>query len=616
MSYRLLLKDFNPGDAEGTCILCERKFILKHGTSQVIRHFKKIHPEDHRLLLGSQEFDQVVSEPPKKMNRPSSKGTIMDLPTLISRNLARFLSTSLSNFSALENVHLLEAFNLASSGSYKLPNQREMMKLLRKMANDHLHYGNSRIKAHVLKSVIWVSLTVDVWKSCQGTKNLISVTSHFILEAFQRTNLLLGVVSLPNGVQPSVENCSIVLNEIVGRCGISSSQIGFITSTYEFLLPETFKAHNIPRLAKQNEVLVNLPPQSEAHDWQRVFVLFRALNSNNKFLKSMERDNLTSFTQHECLQISFLCKLLESYANAMDKVAPENASLSIFLPAISKIRFGLQAVSSLLKDTSCELHPFSAEVDHFLQIFCERTEKVKDLPLLRFAVLLDPRFAFSTLFSPKEWTEVCELFSQRYGNEDDLFELLKQPKIEVDEETVAFELASEKNLKTSSFSMDELHSYKALIECGNRLAPTDCPFSWWNDHSGQFPGLSAVAKEFLAIPPSAINSERVFEKCALLSRDSSEWPNSASTVESMLLISREHDDDVRSQHLVDSQPTLRPESEDEADEEEYGLASRLKPNQIKCLIARSVNSNSWDLTNGLKSERALEVERAIARSAH
>ena len=46
----------------------------------------------------------------------------------------------------------------------------------------------------------------------------------------------------------------------------------------------------------------------------------------------------------------------------------------------------------------------------------------------------------------------------------------------------------------------------------NVIERSQCPFIWWNANRTRFPGLAAMAREFLMIPSTSVPSKRLFSK--------------------------------------------------------------------------------------------------------
>lgn len=63
-----------------------------------------------------------------------------------------------------------------------------------------------------------------------------------------------------------------------------------------------------------------------------------------------------------------------------------------------------------------------------------------------------------------------------------------------------------KNLKTSA-AIDEVHTYLKDYPLN---AHTVNPLQWWKQHQSEFPRLSRLSRDYLAIPGSSASSERVF----------------------------------------------------------------------------------------------------------
>lgn len=63
----------------------------------------------------------------------------------------------------------------------------------------------------------------------------------------------------------------------------------------------------------------------------------------------------------------------------------------------------------------------------------------------------------------------------------------------------------------------------------NVIERSHCPFNWWNANRARFPGLAAVAREFLMIPSTSVPSERLFSKAGdvIRKKRSSLKPNKA-----------------------------------------------------------------------------------------
>src|SRR3990170_5803446 len=118
------------------------------------------------------------------------------------------------------------------------------------------------------------------------------------------------------------------------------------------------------------------------------------------------------------------------------------------------------------------------------------------------AALLDPRF--------KSLKFASELL--RINTHEQLkceYQVMKNLTNE-DQETESRPTSSNSLLarmfQNNHIGIDEVANYLALPE----IHPDDCPLLWWKINKTRFPVLSKLARKYLAIPATAIPSERLF----------------------------------------------------------------------------------------------------------
>uniref|UniRef100_A0A914M0F5 HAT C-terminal dimerisation domain-containing protein n=1 Tax=Meloidogyne incognita TaxID=6306 RepID=A0A914M0F5_MELIC len=235
---------------------------------------------------------------------------------------------------------------------------------------------------------------------------------------------------------------------------------------------------------------------------------------------------------------------------------------------------------------------FSNRVAPFVQILIrslnDRLPELSNNTILRIAMLLDPRFAYSDLFPGETWKSIEQQFIE-FAKEELLVinsvANLEPVSFDLEEEILSEEAESSDHLSTSSdekydiwakpkspctstlpnttISGEESADFVSKIESqlsqykAWQRVPVDSDlFSWWRDNGKFIPEMAKIAQMLHCIPATSICSERLFSKAGLIYANTLRNRLSGKTVRQILVVKANLD-----------KVLLAPSNNDESDSE-------------------------------------------------
>nr|CAD2194718.1 unnamed protein product [Meloidogyne enterolobii] len=268
-------------------------------------------------------------------------------------------------------------------------------------------------------------------------------------------------------------------------------------------------------------------------------------------------ESLPSLDMSDFELLRALCPIMEIFNKETEK---ETSSASTVISTLKRLRDFLQEQN------------FSNRVAPFVQILIrslnDRLPELSHNTILKIAMLLDPRFAYSDLFPVETWKSIEQQFIE-FAKEELLVvnsvENLEPVSFDLEEETLSGEAELSDHLSTSSdekydiwakpkspctstlpnttISGEESADFVSKIESqlsqykAWQRVPVDSDlFSWWRDNGKFIPEMAKIAQMLHCIPATSICSERLFSKAGLIYANTLRNRLSGRTVRQILVV--------------------------------------------------------------------------------
>lgn len=232
--------------------------------------------------------------------------------------------------------------------------------------------------------------------------------------------------------------------------------------------------------------------------------MLRSLILNKTILEQIGMiPNTAKFTEEEW-------KWMEQMLHLMHMV--ETALLSVECtssPSINKVFPILMQLRTLIKEDRSINSQYFSDFSRLLEQYFFISENVVDTcdncSLIIACAYLDPR-THEFLFAPEDWREELVSTAEAFIRSNVQYQTTtteittSSPRKNVRERL----LGAIYSKKPATGLDEEILKYKLVTDVEQE------PLEWWMNHAQQYPILSSIARDFLAIPASSAGSERVF----------------------------------------------------------------------------------------------------------
>nr|XP_020151639.2 zinc finger BED domain-containing protein RICESLEEPER 2 [Aegilops tauschii subsp. strangulata] len=250
-------------------------------------------------------------------------------------------------------------------------------------------------------------------------------------------------------------------------------------------------------------------PQEDAKWWHKLYFRLEVVLQFNKLFPAAE-----VLSPEDMTATWSICKILRTFYRVIEVISsPSSPTANVYFSEVWKVRTVLQEEAS---NDHAEIANLVMEMQEAFDEYWQNSYVWLSIP-----VVFDPRFkmsfikfrlqqAYSTdslgYFSEIHDT-VQELFDEYYNATDQLsgVRLLGSAALDADDDDDPLEDWDDHlNCRMSS----ELDDY-----LGEVLVPRKDDFDilkWWMEHTTKYPTLAAIARDVLAMPASAVQSEAAF----------------------------------------------------------------------------------------------------------
>ena len=249
-------------------------------------------------------------------------------------------------------------------------------------------------------------------------------------------------------------------------------------------------------------------PQEDAKWWHKLYFRLEVVLQFNKLFPAAE-----VLSPEDMTATWSICKILRTFYRVIEVISsPSSPTANVYFSEVWKVRTVLQEEAS---NDHAEIANLVMEMQEAFDEYWQNSYVWLSIP-----VVFDPRFkmsfikfrlqqAYSTdslgYFSEIHDT-VQELFDEYYNATDQLsgVRLLGSAALDADDDDPLEDWDDHLNCRMSS----ELDDY-----LGEVLVPRKDDFDilkWWMEHTTKYPTLAAIARDVLAMPASAVQSEAAF----------------------------------------------------------------------------------------------------------
>ena len=545
------------------CNICKEpvsrggKTTKTFNTTNLVGHLKR-HSEQHCeyekavAAAGDTEKDKGKKKPTPRqltLQEANERVRIWDIndprAQRIHRRVTEMICLDAQPFSIVEDsgfsqlVHELEP-------RYSLPSRKYITEnILPKI------YGE--VKAAVLQEltdVSFFSFTTDAWSSDDGGASLLSLTTHWITDAFVRQSAVLHV--LPLEESHTGEYLARKYLEMLSEWKINHDQVHLVLRDNAANMAKAMRDASLPSLGCFAHTL-----QLIVHDG---VLSQRAVQDTLAICRKIVghfKHSSTAYGRLHAIQNSLglpQCRLQQDVSTRwnsslymLQTVASQKVALAAYatqysicqlttnqLDLVDKIIAALSPIEEVTKAVSADSVSVSCIIPFVRMLFktmgkhhndrgvrtmkCEmlkslktRYAAVEENEYLAIATTLDPRFKDKFFCGPSERAAARLLLESKISPE-------------------AAESSTPKEPSPKRPCTDLWESFTEILEAAG-TGPTDfiagveldkylseplLPFhtgncyTWWEENKGRFPGLAKVAQRYLSAPPTSVPSERLF----------------------------------------------------------------------------------------------------------
>ncbi|XP_020251663.1 uncharacterized protein LOC109829028 [Asparagus officinalis] len=546
-----------PDGKSRRCIFCKQSYSIATATGNLGRHLSHRHPGYDREGDNSQQTTQNVT--PIKKPQPQVKPPTLDFDNLNWLLLKWFIGASLPS-PVFEDEMLQNSFKFLNPSAKLWPKEKvhavtiEIFRSMQEDVKELLEHVNSK-----------VSITLDFWTSCEQLfymcikchwidenwflqKVLLDVVHvpypctgqeiyHALIKTLQRFNIDKKILSCTNDGSPhAIHACHALKEDLDARklpfyyipCAARALNLiiedglrtpkPIISKIREFSL-ELNSAPEISQDFKQLTAIYQegswkFPLDTSASwngDYTMLDIVRKAPNSMDSTMKKHEetfgtRNLLLTSTEKSVVNI------LHSYLEPFHKITTNLSTCKV--PTVGLVLFFMDHVFEMIstcRDSSCHewlksvaddmaksTRSFSTQIYSlftFLASVLDPRIKKELIPenLNTEKNLEDARSHFTVMYASVQFPATANGFGAQEAEETNVV-------------SFAEEIARKRRRGNSITASDELSQYLSEPP----LAIAADVLGWWRANSARYPRLSVMARDYLAVPGTAIEPDELF----------------------------------------------------------------------------------------------------------
>ncbi|WKX89674.1 hypothetical protein Q1695_008930 [Nippostrongylus brasiliensis] len=541
------------GSSVGECKLCKKliKIPQSKTTTNLLGHLKNNHAGEVEKWEEENKVKGAQSPSTSQQKIESSFTRIMKPETRRSINKKHAILMADASLSLrIPRLRTFKNFVQSLNGSYVPPTSRTLLKIM----DDYVNEIDGHNRKLLAENAARVVITADCWTSFNANTGLLAISGHIVSPDFgKRENFILDCVPLgqeshtadliADKIRESLGRVNLKDNDVFTVCtahiinlavrsALQCPQVAPIiqkckgiisklnrSATLKGSLSRCLKAEGLTPMTLASDcptrwnstymmigdiltaITISLQHETAELYFMHVYFKYSALE------RLIEEQGFDHFEQHEVKTLNALQKYLEPFYALTKKVCSADATIPLLL-AGGKL---LVAATELTNnDARVKLKQFGEEL---LTKTKKYFTKWFDNATVRIATLLDPRFAFEKKII--EWRPAS---GER--NVDDVEKEEPQKPVAPTsfwDPIVADEGQEELGSKRMRLSTEEdelkleVQRYMLLVKKKRPDKDSD-PLKWWSLYKQDFSLMSRKAHQYLSIPATSVDCERMFRE--------------------------------------------------------------------------------------------------------
>ncbi|WKX95884.1 hypothetical protein Q1695_012385 [Nippostrongylus brasiliensis] len=557
------------GSSVGDCKLCKKliKIPQSKATTNLLGHLKNNHAGEVKKWEEENKVKGAQSPSTSQQKIEASFTRIMKPETR--RSINKKLAILMADASLSLRIPRLRTFkNFVQSlnGSYVPPTSRTLLKIM----DDYVNEIDGHNRKLLAENAARVVITADCWTSFNANTGLLAISGHIVSPDFgKRENFILDCVSLgqeshtadliadkireslgrvnlkdndvftvvadgastmkkaSSNLEIDYIQCTAHIINLAVRSALQCPQVAPIIQKYKGIISKLNRSETLKGSLSRCLKAEGLTPMTLAPDcstrWNSTYMMIGDILTAYSALERMtEEQGFDHFEQHEVKTLKALQKYLEPFYALTKKVCSADATISLLL-ASGKLLVAATELNN--NDARVKLKQFGEEV---LTKTKKYFTKWFDNATVRIATLLDPRFAFEEkIMYADQWRNTVDEFvgMQESGasasgerNVDDVEKEEPQKSVALTsfwDPIVADEGQEELGSKRMRLSTEEdelkleVQRFMLLVKKKRPDKDSD-PLKWWSLYKQDFSLMSRKAHQYLSIPATSVDCERMF----------------------------------------------------------------------------------------------------------
>ncbi|XP_063216906.1 zinc finger BED domain-containing protein 4-like [Bacillus rossius redtenbacheri] len=554
-------KFYEKRKGEGECKVCKKRIQTPTGsTSGLLRHLK-LHPAAEKNYL-----DLTKEKATKQKENSYRQLSIQDCvtkkqkvsearKTIIDRKIGAMMACDFQPYSIVEDRGFKGLLNELEPG-YEVPSRTTFSRsIVPKIYREEKAKLAEEIKTDVDDGLQSVSFTTDMWSSARQD-SFISLTSHYLTKDFELKYHVLGnyhfsgshtALAIQEKLTAAIEEWNFPTNSIplyvvtdnAKNFTAAINKTSWIHTrcfahTLQLAVQDAKSEHNVADLLAKGRAIVGHYRHSNIAR-ERLHALQLKLSKPVHELLPMVPTRWNS-------EFTMLSRLVEQQvplsADLGDSMAVENFTLSEWKLAANVVSV-LQPIEQATRELCYSKFPtISSKIPLLYGIEATLSNYVEEQsnPGIAFAISLQKsiksRFPLYTTVKEDMIAMVLDprfknILLQDHENLICVQRITSDLKVVVDKKTASVPEENPSDTVEASCSLWNTFEHLKKSSCSSVKSPrveneltiylgenviprSSDPLMWWQQNQSRFPALARVARKYLAIPATQVESERLF----------------------------------------------------------------------------------------------------------
>ena len=534
-------------------------------TTTLHNHMKRHHPSiklENKTAVPADKPTPSSSSLLDCFDRSRKWSTCDPRAVRYNRLIAEMIALDDEPFSVVNNTGFQRVIN-GFEPRYQLPSDTYM----RQTAVPELYESVKEKVSVAVGHAQVVSLTTDTWTTTLSSESLMSLTSHWIDDQWERRSAILQTSHLP-GSHTAANICGKLLqmlsewklenkvhvvlrdnarNMSKGLDDAGVRSVGCLAHTLQLCVKAgldsqraiedavsicrkiaTHFSHST--LAKERmSAIQSTIPGLHAHAiiqdvqtrWNSTYYMVQRMLEQKKAVVSYasEHDLPATLTKHQWGLLEKMVAILAPFEEITKHISSAESSLADVIPVVTALQVALERNAN---DSGVQTMKSTIVSD-----MRTRFSAMYDEPLFVVATTVDPRYRVK-LFTSDQQRRAKDLLHEEIQRGRDSAGAVasqssppaKRRRCNADgvHDILDELLNSEESTSSAADSNDmedQVRSYLALPT----ISRQESPLTWWRENVKRYPDVATVARRFLSAPSTSVPSERLFSSAGLVYTD-------------------------------------------------------------------------------------------------